>query len=70
MRPDVNDFDGTRRLYREAKRNMLHEMGAKLSGSWRWAAPEFETALEQRGRCLPAVYNNRNGVVEQRILIV
>lgn len=47
MRPDVNDFDGTRRLYREAKRNMLHEMGAKLSGSWRWAAPEFETALEQ-----------------------
>lgn len=47
MRPDVNDFDETRRLYREAKRGMLRDMGAKLSGSWRWAAPEFGGALER-----------------------
>lgn len=43
----MNDFDKTRLSYREAKQTMLREMGAKLSGTWRWAAPEFEAALEQ-----------------------
>ncbi len=43
----MNDFDETRQRYREAKRNMLREMGAKLSGSWRWTAPGFEAAQEE-----------------------
>lgn len=43
----MNDFDKTRLSYREAKQTMLREMGAKLSGTWRWATPEFEAALEQ-----------------------
>ena len=44
-RIQVNDFDEARQRYREAKRGMLREMGAKLAGSWRWAAPGFDTAL-------------------------